>query len=132
MLAVHYMELDDALHKLKQHDLDSVFVIREGYGESVLANRRNGVDRSLFFQSILRISSSFRDDHVLGSARYCRGRKPPWSSGSCSMNTAWKMNGIMKRLSIEAKRSNKGKAFSIRVFHTANNLDNPMKSRWNC
>ena len=43
MLAVHYMELDDALHKLKQHELDSVFVIRESYGDSVLANRRNGL-----------------------------------------------------------------------------------------
>lgn len=43
MLFVRYMELDDALHKLKQHELDSVFVIREGYGESVLANRRNGL-----------------------------------------------------------------------------------------
>ncbi|WP_252502517.1 ABC transporter permease [Sporosarcina sp. Marseille-Q4943] len=43
MLSVRYMELDDALHKLKQHELDSVFVIREGYGESVLANRRNGL-----------------------------------------------------------------------------------------
>ncbi|MCG7344561.1 ABC transporter permease [Sporosarcina sp. ACRSL] len=43
MLAVHYLELDDALHKLKQHELDSVFVIREGYEESVLANRRNGL-----------------------------------------------------------------------------------------
>ncbi|MCM3637029.1 ABC transporter permease [Sporosarcina luteola] len=41
MLSVHYMELDDALHKLKQHELDSAFVIREGYGESVLANKRN-------------------------------------------------------------------------------------------
>lgn len=43
MLSVRYMELEDALHKLKQHELDSVFVIREGYGESVLANRRNGL-----------------------------------------------------------------------------------------
>ena len=43
MLAIHYMELDDALHKLEQHELDSVFVIREGYGESVLVNRRNGL-----------------------------------------------------------------------------------------
>ncbi|WP_262173634.1 ABC transporter permease [Saccharococcus sp. Marseille-Q5394] len=41
MLSVHYMELDDALHNLKQHELDSAFVIREGYGESVLANKRN-------------------------------------------------------------------------------------------
>lgn len=43
MLSVRYLELDDALHKLKQHELDSVFVIREGYGESVLENRRNGL-----------------------------------------------------------------------------------------
>lgn len=43
MLSVRYIELDDALHQLKQHELDSVFVIREGYGESVLANRRNGL-----------------------------------------------------------------------------------------
>ncbi|MFC5604546.1 ABC transporter permease [Sporosarcina koreensis] len=43
MLSVRYMELDDALHKLKQHELDSVFVIRDGYEESVLANRRNGL-----------------------------------------------------------------------------------------
>lgn len=43
MLSVRYSELDDALHKLKQHELDSVFVIREGYGGSVLENRRNGL-----------------------------------------------------------------------------------------
>lgn len=43
MLSVQYIELDNALHKLAQHELDSVFVIREGYGESVLANRRNGL-----------------------------------------------------------------------------------------
>lgn len=43
MLSVRRLELDDALHKLKQHELDSVFVIREGYGESVLANRRYGL-----------------------------------------------------------------------------------------
>lgn len=43
MLSVRHLGLDDALYKLKQHELDSVFVIREGYGESVLANRRNGL-----------------------------------------------------------------------------------------
>lgn len=43
MVAVQDLELEEALHKLKQHELDSVYVIREGYGESVLANRRNGL-----------------------------------------------------------------------------------------
>ncbi|MCM3711265.1 ABC transporter permease [Sporosarcina luteola] len=43
MFSVRSMGLEDALHKLKQHQLDSVFVIREGYGESVLENRRNGL-----------------------------------------------------------------------------------------
>ena len=48
MLAIQYLELNDALHKLEQHELDSVFVIREGYGDSVLVNRRNGLIDAYF------------------------------------------------------------------------------------
>lgn len=70
MLFVHYMELDDALHKLKQHELDSVFVIREGYSESVLANRRNGLieayssNRSFAYPAISETVMSFAQQDI--------------------------------------------------------------------
>ncbi|QTD41300.1 ABC transporter permease [Sporosarcina sp. Te-1] len=41
LLSVHDMDLDEALFRLKQHELDSVFVIKEGYGERIHSNQRN-------------------------------------------------------------------------------------------
>ncbi|MCG3087778.1 ABC transporter permease [Sporosarcina cyprini] len=41
LLSVQNMDLDEALFRLKQHELDSVFVIKEGYGERIHSNQRN-------------------------------------------------------------------------------------------
>ena len=59
------MELDDALHKLEQHELDSVFVIREGYADNILAGRRNQLieayssNRSYAYQTVVETITSF-------------------------------------------------------------------------
>ena len=65
LLHIHYMELDDALHKLEQHELDSVFVIREGYEDNILAGRRNQLieayssNRSYAYQTVVETITSF-------------------------------------------------------------------------
>lgn len=63
-LSVQFMALPEALHKLEQHELDSVFVIREGYEESVLKNRRNEVieayssNQSFAYQAVVETVTS--------------------------------------------------------------------------
>jgi ABC-2 type transport system permease protein len=64
LLLIHYMELDEALHKLEQHELDSVFVIREGYEDHILANRRNQLieayssNRSFAYRTVVEMIAS--------------------------------------------------------------------------
>ncbi|MEK5037720.1 ABC transporter permease [Sporosarcina sp. FSL K6-3457] len=65
LLHIHFMELDMALHKLEQHELDSVFVIREGYADNILAGRRNQLieayssNRSYAYQAVVETITSF-------------------------------------------------------------------------
>lgn len=65
LLHIYYLELDDALHKLEQHELDSVFVIREGYEDNILAGRRNQLieayssNRSYAYQTVVETITSF-------------------------------------------------------------------------
>lgn len=65
LLHIYYLELDVALHKLEQHELDSVFVIREGYADNILAGRRNQLieayssNRSYAYQTVVETITSF-------------------------------------------------------------------------
>lgn len=65
LLYIHYLEKDVALHKLEQHELDSVFVIREGYADNILAGRRNQLieayssNRSYAYQAVVETIASF-------------------------------------------------------------------------
>ncbi|NYF25340.1 ABC transporter permease [Sporosarcina sp. JAI121] len=62
---IQFMNLDDALHKLEQHELDSVFVIRKGYEDNILSNRRNQLivafssNRSFANQAVVETIASF-------------------------------------------------------------------------
>ncbi|WP_225941952.1 ABC transporter permease [Sporosarcina limicola] len=73
LLHVHFMVLDEALHKLEQHELDSVFVIREGYEESVLSNRRNQLieayssNQSFAYQAVVETITSLAQQDVARS-----------------------------------------------------------------
>lgn len=64
LLLIHYMEFEEALHKLEQHELDSVFVIREGYEDHILANRRNQLieayssNRSFAYRTVVEMIAS--------------------------------------------------------------------------
>ncbi len=65
LLHIQFMSLDEALHKLEQHELDSVFVIREGYEDNILANRRNQLieayssNRSFAYQAVVETITSY-------------------------------------------------------------------------
>ena len=65
LLHIEFMELEDALHKLEQHELDSVFVIRQGYEESILSGRRNQLieayssNRSFAYPAVVETITSF-------------------------------------------------------------------------
>lgn len=65
LLHIHYMELDSAIRKLEQHELDSVFVIRPGYEDNILAGRRNQLieayssNRSYAYQAVVETITSF-------------------------------------------------------------------------
>ena len=65
LLYIQFMSLDEALHKLEQHELDSVFVIREGYESNILANRRNQLieayssNRSFAYQAVIETITSY-------------------------------------------------------------------------
>jgi len=64
-LHIQLMSLDEALHKLEQHELDSVFVIREGYEDNILENRRNQLieayssNRSYAYQAVVETITSY-------------------------------------------------------------------------
>jgi ABC-2 type transport system permease protein len=77
LLNVTISELDEALYKLRQHELDSVFVIREGYEESVLENRRNGLidayssNRSFAYQAVVeKVTSLVQQDASRSKAAF--------------------------------------------------------------
>ena len=65
LLHIQFMSLDEALHKLEQHELDSVFVIREGYEDHILANRRNQLieayssNRSFAYRAVVETITSY-------------------------------------------------------------------------
>ncbi|WP_203247154.1 ABC transporter permease [Sporosarcina beigongshangi] len=65
LLHIHYIELEDALGKLQQHELDSVFVIREGYTDTILAGGRTQLieayssNRSYAYQTVVEAITSF-------------------------------------------------------------------------
>lgn len=73
LLHIHFMTLPDALHKLEQHELDSVFVIRAGYEENVLTNRRNQVieayssNQSFAYQAIVETVTSLAQQDMARS-----------------------------------------------------------------
>ena len=73
LLHIHFMELSVALHKLEQHELDSVFVIKEGYEESVLSSRRNQIidayssNQSLAYQAVVETVTSLAQQDVARS-----------------------------------------------------------------
>lgn len=73
LLHIHFMELSEALHKLEQHELDSVFVIREGYEENVLTNRRNQVieayssNQSFAYQAVVETVTSLAQQDMARS-----------------------------------------------------------------
>ena len=73
LLHIHFMELTEALHKLEQHELDSVFVIREGYENNVLTNRRNQVieayssNQSFAYQAIVETVTSLAQQDMARS-----------------------------------------------------------------
>lgn len=73
LLHIHFMELPEALHKLEQHELDSVFVIQEGYEENVLTNRRNQVieayssNQSFAYQAIVETVTSLAQQDMARS-----------------------------------------------------------------
>ena len=64
-LHIQFMSLDEALHKLEQHELDSVFVIREGYEDHILTNRRNQLieayssNRSFAYRAVAETITSY-------------------------------------------------------------------------
>jgi len=65
LLHIQFISLDEALHKLEQHELDSVFVIREGYEDHILANRRNQLieayssNRSFAYRAVVETITSY-------------------------------------------------------------------------
>lgn len=65
LLQLHFMTLREALHKLEQHELDSVFVIRKGYEDKILNNRRNQIidayssNQSFAYRAIVETVTSF-------------------------------------------------------------------------
>ncbi|MEK5069091.1 ABC transporter permease [Sporosarcina sp. FSL K6-1508] len=65
LLHIQFLSLNEALHKLEQHELDSVFVIREGYEDNILTNRRNQLieayssNRSFAYQSVVETITSY-------------------------------------------------------------------------
>ena len=65
LLHIQFMNLEEALHKLEQHELDSVFVIRDGYEDYILSNRRNQLieayssNRSFAYQAVVETITSF-------------------------------------------------------------------------
>ena len=73
LLRIHFMELPEALHKLEQHELDSVFLIKEGYEESVLSGRRNQVieayssNQSFAYQAVVETVTSLAQQDVARS-----------------------------------------------------------------
>ena len=77
LLTVTISELDDALYKLEQHELDSVFVIRDGYEESILSNRRNSLldayssNRSYAYQAVVeKVTSLVQQDASRSKAAF--------------------------------------------------------------
>ena len=73
LIGIHFMELSEALHKLEQHELDSVFVIKEGYEKSVLSGRRNQVieayssNQSFAYQAVVETVTSLAQQDVARS-----------------------------------------------------------------
>lgn len=73
LLRIHFMELAEALHQLEQHELDSIFVIKEGYEESVLSGRRNQVieayssNQSFAYQAVVETVTSLAQQDVARS-----------------------------------------------------------------
>lgn len=65
LLHIQFIPLDEALHKLEQHELDSVFVIRKGYEDHILANRRNQLieayssNRSFAYRAVVETITSY-------------------------------------------------------------------------
>ena len=65
LLHLQFMSLEEALHKLEQHELDSVFVIRRGYEDHILANRRNQLieayssNRSFAYRAVVETITSY-------------------------------------------------------------------------
>lgn len=70
LLQIHFMPLPEALHKLEQHELDSVFVIRKGYEDKILNNRRNQLidayssNQSFAYRAIVEMVTSFVQQDV--------------------------------------------------------------------
>ncbi|KAA0964972.1 ABC transporter permease [Sporosarcina sp. ANT_H38] len=77
LLHIQFMSLDEALYKLEQHELDSVFVIREGYEDNILTSRRNQLieayssNRSFAYQaSVETITSYAQQDAARSKAAF--------------------------------------------------------------
>ena len=65
LLHIHFLDLQDALYKLEKHELDSVFVIRNGYEDKIYSNRRNHLieayssNRSFAYSAVSETITSF-------------------------------------------------------------------------
>lgn len=74
---VQSLDQGEALHKLEQHELDSVFIIRRGYEESILDNQRNALieayssNRSFAYPAVVEtITSLAQQDAARSKAAY--------------------------------------------------------------
>lgn len=74
---VQSLDQGEALHKLEQHELDSVFIIRRGYEESILGNQRNALieayssNRSFAYPAVVEtITSLAQQDAARSKSAY--------------------------------------------------------------
>lgn len=74
---VQSLDQGEALHKLERHELDSVFIIRRGYEESILGSRRNALieayssNRSFAYPAVVEtITSLAQQDAARSKSAY--------------------------------------------------------------
>ena len=116
LLHIQFISLDEALHKLEQHELDSVFVIREGYEDHILANRRNQLieayssNRSFAYRAVVETITSYAQQDA------ARSKAAFVIITFYSRIMVWKMNGATKKLLRAVAKGKKVKRYSDRVF----------------
>ncbi|MBB4824386.1 ABC-2 type transport system permease protein [Sporosarcina luteola] len=106
-LSVRRMETDEALYRLNRHELDSVFVIREGYADQIRLNKRNRLieayssNRSFAYPAVSEMVMSLaQQDSARSKAAYVIRQM----FHDYEMDSQWDYEQIIKA-SIEKQRS---------------------------